>query len=59
MPALPLHTAGPYVFAAYIVVFTIIIVYVGIMAVRMTRMQRDVTELAELARQRHEPPTDS
>ena len=32
-PALPLHTAGPYVAAAYIVFLLIILIYVAIMAV--------------------------
>jgi HAMP domain-containing protein len=47
-PALPLHTAGPYVAAAYIVFVLILLIYVGIMATRLTRNQR---ELAELRRQ--------
>ena len=36
-PALPLHTAGPYVAAAYIVFVLVILIYVAIMAVRLTR----------------------
>jgi HAMP domain-containing protein len=47
-PALPLHTAGPYVAAAYIVFVLILLIYVGLMARRLTRNQR---ELAELRRQ--------
>jgi len=47
-PALPLHTAGPYVAAAYIVFALILLIYVGIMARRLLRSQR---ELAELRRQ--------
>jgi len=35
-PALPLHTAGPYVAAAYIVFVLILLVYVGIMATRLS-----------------------
>ena len=44
-PALPLHTAGPYVFAAYIVFVALILVYVAIMAVRAQRTQRELDEL--------------
>jgi hypothetical protein len=47
-PALPLHTAGPYVAAAYIVFVAVILIYVTIMAVRLRRNER---ELAELRRQ--------
>ncbi len=51
MPALPLHTAGPYVAAAYIVLFTIVIIYVAIMAFRLSRLERQLGELIELAEQ--------
>ncbi len=44
-PALPLHEAGPYVAAAYIVFVAIILAYVGIMAVRLGRNQRELREL--------------
>ena len=44
-PALPLGEAGKYVAAAYIVVFVVILVYVGIMAVRSQRTQRELDEL--------------
>jgi len=56
MPALPLHTAGPYVVAAYLVFLALIIIYVGIMALRLTRLQREVAELTDLARQGDGPP---
>jgi uncharacterized membrane-anchored protein YhcB (DUF1043 family) len=46
-PALPLHTAGPYVAAAYIVFLLLILIYVGIMAVRLGRNQKDIERLAE------------
>lgn len=44
-PALPLHTAGPYVAAAYIVFLAIVLIYVGIMARRLIRSQREIAEL--------------
>src|SRR4029077_7114211 len=53
-PALPLHKAGPYVAAAYIVFLVVILIYVGIMATRLRRTERELSELrAELqARER-------
>jgi hypothetical protein len=56
MPALPLHTAGPYVAAAYVVFLTLVVVYVAIMALRLTRVQREVGELRELAQRDADPP---
>ena len=44
-PALPLHKAGPYVAAAYIVFVAVLLVYVGIMATRLGRSERELTEL--------------
>ena len=44
-----------YVAAAYLVVFLFVLVYVVIMAAKVSRLQRDVGELAELARRRREP----
>ena len=54
MPALPLHTAGKYVAAAYIVLFALILIYVTIMAAKLARIERELGDLAELARRRHE-----
>ena len=54
MPALPLHTAGPYVAAAYIVFLALILLYVAIMAAKLVRVEREVDELTELARRLHE-----
>jgi isoprenylcysteine carboxyl methyltransferase (ICMT) family protein YpbQ len=49
-PALPLHTAGPYVAAAYTVFVAIVVIYVAIMAVRLRRTERELAALqAELA----------
>lgn len=47
-PALPLHTAGKYVAAAYIVLFALVLVYVAIMAIRLSRIERQLGELLEL-----------
>ncbi len=44
-PALPLHTAGPYVAAAYIVFVVIVLIYVAIMAVRLQRTERELVAL--------------
>jgi hypothetical protein len=44
-PALPLHTAGKYVAAAYIVFIALILIYVAIMAVRLSHNQRELIEL--------------
>jgi len=54
-PALPLHSAGKYVAGAYIVFVAVILIYVTIMAVRLTRNQRELAELkAELDRRARE-----
>ncbi len=44
-PALPLHTAGKYVAAAYIVFVLLLLVYVAIMAIRLGRTERELAEL--------------
>jgi len=55
MPALPLHEAGKYVAAAYIVFFVLVLVYVSIMALRLSRIERELGELLTIAEQ---PPAD-
>ena len=52
MPALPLDEAGKYVAAAYLVFLALILVYVAIMAAKLTRIERDLAELDELAARR-------
>jgi len=52
MPALPLDEAGPYVAAAYLVFLGLILVYVAIMASKLVRIERDLTELNKLAEER-------
>lgn len=52
-PALPLHTAGKYVAGAYIVFVALVLVYVAIMASRLARTERELSELArEVERRR-------
>ena len=45
MPALPLDEAGKYVAAAYLVFLALILIYVAIMAGRLSRIERDLGEL--------------
>jgi hypothetical protein len=59
MPALPLHEAGKYVAAAYIVVFALVLIYVAIMAIRLSRVERDLGELLERAERVPEPLLDT
>ena len=52
-PALPLHSAGKYVAAAYVVFVAIVLIYVGIMATRLSRTERDLAELRREIDARH------
>jgi hypothetical protein len=47
--AVPPNTGDGYVAAAYIVFFAIVLVYVAIMAIRLTRLERNVRELRDRA----------
>ena len=51
-PALPLDDAGPYVAAAYLVFLALILIYVAIMASKLSRISREISELAALAERR-------
>jgi uncharacterized membrane protein len=56
-PALPLGKSGKFVAGAYIVFLVLILVYVGIMAIRSERTERELAELqrdVEAARAREE-----
>ena len=44
-PALPLDEAGKYVAGAFVVFVAVIVIYVGIMAVKLQRMSRELGEL--------------
>jgi hypothetical protein len=52
MPALPLDEAGKYVAGAYGVFVTLILVYVGIMAAKLQRIERELQVLTALAEKR-------
>ncbi|HEX2071714.1 MAG TPA: hypothetical protein VHF90_08735 [Thermoleophilaceae bacterium] len=55
MPALPLDEAGKYVAGAYVVFFTLIVVYVAIISAKIARIERELTELVEIAERQDEP----
>ena len=48
MPALPLDEAGKYVAAAYCVLIALLVIYVAIMAVRLSRVSKDIEEVMDL-----------
>ncbi len=49
IPALPLHTAGKYVAAAYVVLFALVLIYVAVMAIRLSRLERELGELLSMS----------
>jgi hypothetical protein len=51
MPALPLDEAGKYVAGAYVVFFTLIVLYVAIISAKIARIDRELTDLVEIAEQ--------
>jgi uncharacterized membrane protein len=52
MPALPLDDAGPYVAAAYLVFLALILIYVAIMATKLGRIEREISEITEIVERR-------
>ena len=52
MPALPLDEAGKYVAAAYLVFLALILIYVAIMAGRLSRIEKDLEEVTDLLERR-------
>ena len=50
-----MSAAEKYVAAAYLVVFAVVLVYVVIIALKLTRLERELSELTELARRREQP----
>jgi hypothetical protein len=59
MPALPLDDAGPYVAGAYIVFVALILVYVVIMAAKLSRIERELVELSEIVERQKAPEPDA
>jgi hypothetical protein len=49
MPALPLDEAGKYVAAAYVVFLALILIYVAIIGAKVSRIEREVGDLLDLA----------
>ena len=47
-----------YVAAAYLVFLALVLIYVAIMGVRLSRMQRDIAELNELTDRRDAQPPE-
>jgi type II secretory pathway component PulM len=52
MPALPLDEAGKYVAGAYGVFLVLVLVYVGIMAAKLQRIERELEALTRMAEKR-------
>jgi hypothetical protein len=52
VPALPLDSAGPYVAGAYLIFLGLVLAYVAIMAAKLGRIERELSELSELADRR-------
>jgi hypothetical protein len=53
-PALPLDEAGKYVAGAYVVFVLLLVIYVGIMATKLQRIERELRELAGFAEHRNQ-----
>ena len=51
-PAIPNDVGGKYVAGAYIVFVLLLLIYVAIMAMKLARIERDLTAVAEIAEQR-------
>jgi hypothetical protein len=58
LPALPLHEAGKYVAAAYVVLFALVLIYVVIMAIRLSRIERELGELLSASSEDREQPPE-
>jgi hypothetical protein len=56
LPALPLHEAGKYVAGAYVVLFALVLIYVAIMAIRLSRIERELGELLESSERSAQAP---
>lgn len=58
-PALPLHTAGKYVAGAYVVLFALVLIYVAIMAIRLSRIESELGELLSMSERSTPAPQDA
>jgi hypothetical protein len=47
VPALPLDEAGKYVAGAYVVFLALVLIYVAIIASKIARIDRQISELVE------------
>ena len=52
-------SAEKYVTAAYLVLLAVVLAYIVIYAFKLSRLEREVGELAELARRRREPEPEA
>jgi isoprenylcysteine carboxyl methyltransferase (ICMT) family protein YpbQ len=59
LPALPLHEAGKYVAGAYVVLFALVLIYVAIMAVRLSKLEQDLGELLQREEESLKAETES
>jgi hypothetical protein len=51
-PALPLDEAGKYVAGAYVVFMVLLVVYVGIMAAKLGRIEKELRDVAAITEDR-------
>jgi len=58
MPALPLDEAGKYVAGAYLVFLALVLIYVAIMASKLSRIERELGELNEIVDRRRAEEDD-
>jgi hypothetical protein len=52
MALMALDTAGKYVAGAYLVFFTLVLIYVAIMGAKIARIEREVGDLLELVEEK-------
>ncbi len=55
-PAIPNDVGGKYVAGAYLVFVVLLLIYVGIMAMKLARIERGLGEVAEIAEARKADP---
>ena len=58
-PSIPNDVGGKYVAGAYIVFVLLLLIYVAIMGMKLARIERDLTDVAEIAEQRKEAATEA